>query len=150
MLAADWLILSTAWTGPLQEFPCHVCRGRKMAAIVVPCPTVAAQTRWGNVPCIIWNNYIPSQQLLNVIEHHFVDAKVKEHLVLAITATCWGEALLSPQSYRNSVMEQQRSHKSAIDKARAAQNPLKVNRQLNLRTRYYSKVSLFCLLCIYH
>jgi len=83
-------------------------------------------------------------QLLSIIEHNYIDAKVKEHLVLAITATCWGEALLSPQSYRNSVLEQQKSRKSAIDKARAAKSPLRVSRPVNLRTRYYSKVSFFC------
>lgn len=71
-----------------------------------------------------------------MIEHHFVDSRIKEHLLLAVTASNWAESLLSPRSYQNSVMEQKRNHKSIVEK------PRKVKRQLNVRARYYSKVSM--------
>jgi len=76
-----------------------------------------------------------------VIEHHFIESKIKEHLLLAVTASNWAELLLSPRSYHNAVIEQQRNHKSVVERT---MHPSKMKRQLNVRTRYYSKVGTDC------
>ena len=73
-----------------------------------------------------------------MIEHHFVESRIKEHLMLAISASSWPTELLSPRSYRNAVMEQ-RSHKGVKESSRHSSS--KIKRQLNVRARYYSKVS---------
>ena len=69
-----------------------------------------------------------------------MESRIKEHLMLAVSANNWGtnELPLSPRSYHNSVMDQQRSHKNMVEKVKAS--PSKIKRQLNVRARYYSKV----------
>ena len=72
-----------------------------------------------------------------MIEHHFVESRIKEHLMLAISASSWPAGLLSPRSYCNAVMEQ-RSHKGVTERSKHSSS--KIKRQLNVRARYYSKV----------
>ena len=73
-----------------------------------------------------------------MIEHHFVESRVKEHLMIAISASSWAVELLSPRSYHIAVVEQQRSHKGMAEKTKHSSSKMK--RQLNVRARYYSKV----------
>ena len=73
-----------------------------------------------------------------MIEHYFVESRIKEHLMLAINASSWATELLSPRSYHNTVVEQQRSHKDVSEKIKHSSSKMK--RQLNVRARYYSKV----------
>ena len=66
--------------------------------------------------------------------------------MLAIGAsTCWAELPLSPRSYHNAVMEQQRSHKGVAEKTKPSS---KVKRQLNVRARFYSKVCVCACVCV--
>ena len=80
-----------------------------------------------------------------------MESRIKEHLMLAISASTCGanELLLSPRSYHNAVMEQQRSHKGVAEKTKSSS---KVKRQLNVRARFYSKVCQYlCMfLCMYY
>ena len=78
-----------------------------------------------------------------MIEHHFVESRIKEHLILAISASSWAVELLSPRSYHNAVVEHQRSHKGASEKAKHPSS--KTKGQVNVRTRYYSKVTAVCI-----
>ena len=77
-----------------------------------------------------------------MIEHHFVESRIKEHLTLAINASSWAAELLSPRSYHNIIVEQQRSHNGASEKIKYSSSKMK--RQLNVRARYYSKVTTVC------
>lgn len=60
--------------------------------------------------------------------------------MLAINASSWAAELLSPRSYHNTIVEQQRSHKGVAEKIKHSSSKMK--RQLNVRARYYSKVCI--------